>query len=104
MILEACRYQRLEKEDHYVFFRSWEYSCKVTPAISSWLDKVRATKCIYAVDYYTSDVDMEVILDPLKYYALKGQLANPVLKIPKNERSDLAKMLNRKDCLIRVRI
>lgn len=103
MKLEAYLYQRLESDDQ-VMFHSLVDSCTITPTINTWLDKVRATKCIYSVDVSTLDAEMEVILDPEKYCALKSQLVNPVLKVPKNERSHLAKMLNRRDCLIRVRI
>lgn len=102
MILEAFKYQELEEDDTYLL-RNRIDSCMITPSISALMGKVRATKCVYLVNYFTAESDLEIILDPSQYYALKGQLVNPMHNISKSERSDLARLLNRKDCLIRIR-
>lgn len=104
MTLEAYLYQTLDEAEELTYLLKHQVdSCMITPSISVLMDRVRPTKCVYTLDYLTAESDLEVIIDPSKYYALKGQLVNPVLKIPKDERSKLAGMLNRKDCIIRVK-
>ena len=100
MRLEAYRYSKLA-EDKYILY-SLEDGIELTSSQKILLENVRATKCIGIYNRFDARYELDVILDPESYYAIKGQLVNPVHKLSKFERSSLARIINLRDCIVRV--